>query len=112
MSKERSKLTLDDDSELLANWKPKPVVKSDTEVTANLAQSQGFVSRQAPVQSRVGEMRHDRRYRTGRNAQLNLKVTTEARDRFLDLCDRYGWVQGEGFDKAVNALIEQMDRGK
>ncbi|MGN7964101.1 stability/partitioning determinant [Brucella sp. 22210] len=109
MSKERSKLSLDDDSDILANWKPKPVVKSDTVATASLAQSQGFVSRQAPVQSRVGEVRHDRRYRTGRNAQLNLKVTIEARDRFLDLCDRYGWVQGEGFEKAVNALIDQME---
>ncbi|MBA8853702.1 hypothetical protein FHW20_004687 [Ochrobactrum intermedium] len=112
MSKERSKLSLDDDSEILANWKPKPVVKSDTEATANVAQTQGFVSRQAPVQNRGGELRHDRRYRTGRNAQLNLKVRAETRDRFLDLCDRYGWVQGEGFEMAVKALIEQMDRGK
>jgi len=48
--------------------------------------------------------REPRRHRTGRNVQLNLKVRQEDADAFYALADERGWVLGETFQKAVEAL--------
>ncbi len=48
--------------------------------------------------------REQRRHRTGRNVQLNLKVRQEDVDAFYALADEHGWVLGEAFQKAVEAL--------
>ena len=48
--------------------------------------------------------REQRRYRTGRNVQLNLKVRQEDADAFYALADEHGWVLGEAFQKAIEAL--------
>lgn len=48
--------------------------------------------------------REQRRYRTGRNVQLNLKVRQEDADAFYALADRHGWVLGEAFQRAIEAL--------
>lgn len=48
--------------------------------------------------------REQRRYRTGRNVQLNLKVRQEDADAFYALADKHGWVLGEAFQKAIEAL--------
>ena len=45
-----------------------------------------------------------RRYTTGRNRQLNMKVTEEALRRFYALADAQCWVLGEAFEHAVTAL--------
>jgi hypothetical protein len=48
--------------------------------------------------------RERRRFRTGRNVQLNIKARPEAIDAFYALADREGWVLGEAFEHAVEAL--------
>lgn len=48
--------------------------------------------------------REQRRYRTGRNVQLNLKVRQEDADAFYALADKHGWVLGEAFQRAIEAL--------
>jgi hypothetical protein len=48
--------------------------------------------------------REPRRHRTGRNVQLNLKVRQEDADAFYALADEHGWVLGEAFQKAIEAL--------
>jgi hypothetical protein len=48
--------------------------------------------------------REPRRHRTGRNVQLNLKVRQEDADAFYALADQHGWVLGEAFQKAIEAL--------
>ena len=48
--------------------------------------------------------REQRRHRTGRNVQLNLKVRQEDADAFYALADEHGWVLGEAFQKAIEAL--------
>ena len=48
--------------------------------------------------------REPRRHRTGRNVQLNLKVRQQDADAFYALADERGWVLGEAFQKAVEAL--------
>ena len=48
--------------------------------------------------------REPRRHKTGRNVQLNLKVRQEDADAFYALADEHGWVLGEAFQKAIEAL--------
>jgi hypothetical protein len=48
--------------------------------------------------------REPRRYRTGRNAQFNIKARADTIERFYALADRNGWVLGETFERAVAAL--------
>lgn len=45
-----------------------------------------------------------RRHRTGRNAQLNLKAKPETIAEFTAIADAQGWVLGEAFEKAVELL--------
>jgi hypothetical protein len=54
--------------------------------------------------------REPRRYRTGRNVQLNLKVRQEDADAFYALADERGWVLGEAFQMAVQALKDSQSR--
>ena len=51
--------------------------------------------------------REPRRHRTGRNVQLNLKVRQQDADAFYALADEKGWVLGEAFQMAVDALRRQ-----
>jgi hypothetical protein len=51
----------------------------------------------------------DRRHRTGRSEQLNLKVRAEARELFYRLTDAQGWVQGYAFERAVQALQKELN---
>jgi hypothetical protein len=78
--------------------KSKPAdVPSKRDIDA-LSQVTGFPSRQ------VKEHRPARRYTTGRNRQLNLKVTDEAAERFYALADEMAVPLGEVFDQAVKLL--------
>lgn len=66
-----------------------------------VAEPTSFRSREpAPVVAR----REPRRHRTGRNVQLNLKVRQEDADAFYALADEHGWVLGEAFQLAIEAL--------
>ena len=71
-----------------------------------IAEPSSFRSRDAiPGSSK----REPRRYRTGRNVQLNLKVRQEDADVFYALADEKGWVLGEAFQMAVQALKKISD---
>jgi len=61
----------------------------------------GPVARQAQSQPTA---REPRRHRTGRNVQLNIKARAETVERFYAIADQYGWVLGETFERAVEAL--------
>lgn len=54
------------------------------------------------------EKREMRRYRTGRNVQLNIKVKSETLDSFYEIADKEGWVLGETLERAVEALKEKI----
>jgi hypothetical protein len=51
----------------------------------------------------------DRRHRTGRNEQLNLKIRGDAKDLFYRINDAQGWVQGYTFERAVQALQKELE---
>ena len=52
--------------------------------------------------------REPRRYRTGRNIQLNIKARTEAIAAFYSIADKHGWVLGETFERAIDALKREL----
>lgn len=61
------------------------------------------VSEAVGFPSRAPALKLPRRRRTGRNAQLNLKVTQATIDRFTMLADADGLVFGELLEKALDA---------
>lgn len=74
-----------------------------------------FPSREAAPESKkkqqekpVPEKNEIRRYRTGRNVQLNIKVKAETLKDFYDLADKEGLVLGEVLEKAIEALKERL----
>jgi hypothetical protein len=127
MSKERASLGFGDE---LADfkpdeWAPKPATNAnkrpDPAETRKAAEAAGFRSREpktaaapvpAPVTpapgSRAGEgTLQQRRRRTGRNAQFNLKARPETIEAFCAIADRQGWGLGETLEYAVDLLQEK-----
>jgi hypothetical protein len=51
-----------------------------------------------------------RRRRTGRNVQFNIRATPEAIERFIAISDRQGWVFVETLDHALTALEQSLAR--
>jgi hypothetical protein len=49
-----------------------------------------------------------RRRRTGRNLQLNLKVGAKTLESFYNIADRQGWVLGETLERAIEALQREL----
>lgn len=108
MSSERAPLFGHDNDLDLSGFKPKAPAKP--EQVRDVAEHAGFRSREAAAPSAPAETlrREPRRYRTGRNVQLNLKVRREAVDAFYKIADEQGWVLGEAFEHAVTALEKDI----
>lgn len=93
----------------LSSFRPKPVPRPDRAKIEEAAARTNFKSREAkqsPPPVRLDKPVSVRRRRTGRSAQLNLKVRPETIAQFYALADAQGWVLGEAFEKAV-ALLER-----
>ena|SRR5579862_4078115 len=88
--------------------------KPPVETVRALSEAARFPSREAaPPPPVVVEVKRDqRRYRTGRNVQLNIKVKAVTLDAFYKIADREGWVLGETLERAVQALDESLQRAK
>jgi len=82
--------------------KPKKETPVAEEAIARIADDNNFPSRQAP-KSAVPR-RKPRRYRTGRNQQLNIKATGETIDKFLKTADERHVPLGELLRLALDAL--------
>jgi hypothetical protein len=54
--------------------------------------------------------RQQRRHRTGRNVQFNIKVSQKAVDAFYAITDRQGWVLGETLEHALAALEKALEQ--
>ncbi len=52
--------------------------------------------------------REQRRYRTGRNVQFNVKASQNTVDAFYAISDRQGWVLGETLEHALAALEREL----
>jgi hypothetical protein len=89
----------------LSDFQPRPVSRPDKEQTAQAAEKANFKSREVKPMPTVPAAKATRRRRTGRSAQLNLKVRPDTIEAFYAIADAQGWVLGEAFEKAV-ALLE------
>lgn len=96
----------------LSDFQPKQPARPDKAKVEEAAAKSNFKSRepkaQAPALSPTPVLvKAQRRRRTGRSAQLNLKCRPETIEQFYAIADKNGWVLGEAFEKAVALLQEQ-----
>ncbi len=114
MTSGRAKLFDEDEDLDLSGFATRPPARP--EEVRGVAEGAGFRSREpaanppASSLASVPARREQRRYRTGRNVQLNLKVRQEDLDAFYKLADESGEVLGVVFANAVAAL--QRERAK
>jgi hypothetical protein len=124
----RPSLGFDDDDDIqqtppkadvldLSGFQPKPAARPDKAKVEEAAAKTNFRSREAKAPPAVVPVtptpaKLTRRRRTGRSAQLNLKVRPDTIEQFYAIADAQGWVLGEAFEKAVTLLEEQYGKGK
>lgn len=100
----------------LSEFKPRqaPTPRPPSGQTSQAAEAAGFRSREPKVAENpadgVGGAVPQRRRRTGRNVQFNLKVRQETVDAYCALADRMGWGLGETLEKAVELLEERYSQ--
>jgi hypothetical protein len=83
--------------------KPKPEKRVEEAAVAEVARENNFPSRQPPKRD-AEQKRQQRRYRTGRNQHLGIKVTEETKEKFYKAVDARGVPQGELLRLALDAL--------
>lgn len=95
----------------LSGFQPKSITRPDKEKVAEAAEKANFKSREVKPATAVTPplARQSRRRRTGRSAQLNLKVKPETITAFYAIADAQGWVLGEAFERAVDLLEKSLD---
>jgi hypothetical protein len=87
--------------------KPAKAEQPPPEAVRAVAEGAEFRSREP---AKAAKQRQQRRYRTGRNIQLNTKVTVGTRDGFYEISDRYNWVLGETLERALRALRRELEK--
>lgn len=70
-----------------------------------VAEAAHFISREQAVPP---PKRVQRRHRTGRNVQFNVKASQETVDAFYAISDSKGWVLGETLEHALAALKREL----
>lgn len=109
MTKERANLGFADEIESFNpdDWAPaqkKPArPRPEPEVTRKIASANGFQSREATA-PRPDDKPQQRRRRTGRNTQFNIKARPETIEAFCAVADGQGWGLGETLEHAVELL--------
>jgi hypothetical protein len=94
----------------LDDFKPTPRAaqqpKPPAETIRAVSEAEGFPSRESAPREKAKPASvkvEQRRYRTGRNKQLSLKVTEETAQRFTRLADEQRLVLGELLERALDA---------
>ena len=93
--------TLDNLDDFRPDVSPKPKLAAD--VVRQVSEASNFPSRAAPEPASLVRA-PQRRHRTGRNVQMNLKVTAATSERFTRVSNEQGWVFGQTLDHALDAL--------
>ena len=112
MIKQRADLgfaaALNDLGDFDARTKPPAGLRPGKEEIAQVAMASGFQSREpkTPEPQKV-----QRRRRTGRNVQFNIKTTQETVAAFCRVADENGWGLGETLERAV-ALLQSGPKGR
>jgi hypothetical protein len=113
MNGERASVFGEEDDLDISGFVPKlvEIPAANPEQVRAVSEAASFHSREPKILPAVPPAppkREQRRYRTGRNAQLNIKVTPETLEDFYALVDSQGWVQGEAFERAIEALKREL----
>jgi hypothetical protein len=91
----------------LSDFKPAAPKKPKVEPAAirEVSEANNFPSRAAAKPKAAKPATAvQRRRRTGRNVQFNIKTTPDVIQRFTALADKHGWVFGELLEHALDAL--------
>jgi hypothetical protein len=113
MAEERASIFGDDDLDV-SDFKPKvpPRVSKHPEAPPErvkaVSETVNFRSRDPKPEPATPMRREQRRHRTGRNVQLNIKARAEAIEAFYAITDRQHWVLGETFERAIEALKREL----
>lgn len=110
MSGKRASI-FDDSAELdISGFAPKEAIPiAPPEQVRAVSEAAHFQSRELPREAReTPHPREPRRYRTGRNIQLNIKARGSTIEAFYKIADRHGWVLGETFERAVATLEREL----
>ena len=98
----------------LSDFKPAAPKKAKIEpaVIREVSEANNFPSRAAPSKPKAVKAATavQRRRRTGRNVQFNIKTTPDVIERFTALADKHGWVFGELLEHALDALEESSGK--
>jgi len=94
----------------LSGFQPTPAKRPDKDTMAQAAEKANFKSREPKPTPAPVAVRATRRRRTGRSAQLNLKVRPDTIEAFYAIADANGWVLGEAFEKAVDLLAKNSNK--
>lgn len=106
MNKQRVNLGFGDALTDLSAFAPTPKKASKDKSAEKAAEVAGFVSRESKV---LGQPKLQRRRRTGRNVQFNIKAKPETIAAFYEVADANGWGLGETLEHAV-ALLEKYKK--
>src|SRR4051812_43377179 len=115
MSAERASIFGNDEPDLGDVFKLKPAAQppaAPREKIKAVSEAANFRSREPKPEPVAAPKREQRRHRTGRNVQLNIKVRQEALEKFYAIGDREKWVLGETFEQAINALERELQGRK
>jgi len=112
---DRAGLFNDKDDFDVSGFAPKPApasafVAPPAEVVRSVSEG-AFQSREAvdAVPQSVRTLRQRRR-RTGRNLQLNLKASATWMETFYKISDSQRWTLGETFERAIAALQRELNQ--
>jgi hypothetical protein len=99
----------------ISGFEPKPPQKSamQSDLVKAVSEAAHFRSRDPKQNLELNIVKREpRRYRTGRNTQLNIKARAETIEEFYAIADQQGWVLGEAFEQAVDALKREIETKK
>ena len=89
--------------------KPAKQAEPEPEAVRAVSETASFRSREPGQGPSAKQMKKlQRRRRTGRNLQLNLKVDARTLESFYEITDREGWVLGETLQRAIAALQKEL----
>lgn len=94
---------LSDEFPLKSKNQIKKSVENEKELIDRIAEDNNFPSRQASYKEDT-PIKQQRRYRTGRNQQLNIKATEQTINKFYRLADKENITLGELLERALDAL--------
>jgi len=100
-------------------FKASPIARPPKTETARAAQAAGFQNREPLASPQPGPpppapskpVATQRRRRTGRNVQFNIKTTPETIAAFCAIADANGWGLGETLERATALLQREQSKG-